>query len=59
MELVKEINETFGIDLQTTDIFDYGCIKDLAKYIVENFRDKLKIAKEIFISTIYLKNKKI
>lgn len=52
VSLVNEINDSLGIDLQTTDIFDYGCIKDLTKYIVENYKDKLKQVKEEYIEPV-------
>ncbi|PHG78287.1 acyl carrier protein [Bacillus wiedmannii] len=41
LELIKNINETFGIPLKTTALFDYGNIKDLAVYICNEYKECL------------------
>jgi acyl carrier protein len=33
VQLIKKINETFGITLKTTDLFDYANVKDLSAFI--------------------------
>ncbi len=41
VNLVKSINNTLGINLQTTDIFDNSSVSELAKYIISTHKDQL------------------
>lgn len=41
LELIKNINEVFGIVLRTIVLFDYGNVKDLSRYIVSEYEDRI------------------
>lgn len=41
VNLVQSINNTLGINLQTTDIFDNSSVSELAKYIISKHKDQL------------------
>ncbi|MDM5187017.1 SDR family NAD(P)-dependent oxidoreductase [Bacillus sp. DX4.1] len=43
LELIKNINETFGVALKTTVLFDYNNIKDLAAYIYHEYKECLSL----------------
>lgn len=44
VELINQLNESFGIALRTIIVFDYPNIKTLTDYIYENFTDELTLA---------------
>lgn len=43
VELVNQLNESFGITLRTIVVFDYPDINTLTNYIYENFADELML----------------
>lgn len=44
LELIKAINDTLGITLKTTALFDYTNVKDLSSYIIEEYDEKISQA---------------
>ncbi|AHC73996.1 ptzC [Candidatus Endolissoclinum faulkneri L5] len=40
VELVRKINESFGIELKTTALFNFATVRDLARYITLEFGDQ-------------------
>jgi len=41
VELVRRINEAFGIELKTTTLFNFATVRDLARYIALEFADSV------------------
>ncbi|MBH8599656.1 MULTISPECIES: beta-ketoacyl synthase N-terminal-like domain-containing protein, partial [unclassified Thermoactinomyces] len=41
VRLIQILNEALGIDLQTTDLFDYSSVKLLTDYIIENYKQEI------------------
>jgi FkbH-like protein/FkbM family methyltransferase len=37
IDLIVKLNETFGIELPTTTLFDYTCVADLSNYIMSEY----------------------
>jgi polyketide synthase PksM len=52
VEIIAQINTTLGIELKTTDLFNYSTIAFLSSYIVENFNIELCNKKEDDFNTI-------
>lgn len=40
LDLIKKINDAFGITLKTTALFDYGTIKELSRHIHASYGEK-------------------
>lgn len=45
VEVIDKINEELGIDLKSTDLFNYSTVSRLAEHIVEEFKDALLAGK--------------
>lgn len=44
VRLIQALNEALGIELQTTDLFDYTSVKLLTDYITANYTEEIAVA---------------